>query len=197
MPDLFDGKPAPADIVGDPDFNVTEFLYNHRPEITDPKIEKAIDYIYGKLGVHDIVATGYCFGGRYAFRLLNGDQGVSVGFAAHPSLLEDSEINAITGPVSVAAAGTCLQLSLPQEPMCNACCTDLLCYHAEVDERLTPEQRFNLEKLLTATGETYSISLYSGTQHGFAVRANISDPQQKFGKEEAFFQAVRFFDAWA
>jgi dienelactone hydrolase len=106
-PDLFDGKPAPEDIVGNPDFNVTEFLYNHRPEITDPKIEKTIAYIYEKLGVETIVATGYCFGGRYAFRVLSGgEQGVSVGFAAHPSLLEDGEIEAITGPVSIAAAGT-------------------------------------------------------------------------------------------
>ncbi|KAL0933639.1 Protein AIM2-like protein 7 [Colletotrichum truncatum] len=28
--------------------------------------------------------------------------------------------------------------------------------------------------------------LYSGTDHGFAVHANLSDPQQKVAKEETF-----------
>lgn len=62
---------------------------------------------------------------------------------------------------------------------------------------LTPERRFAIEGLLQATGEAYSVALYSGTQHGFGVRADVSDPKQKFAKEEAFFQAVRFFDSWA
>jgi dienelactone hydrolase len=62
---------------------------------------------------------------------------------------------------------------------------------------LTPERRFAIEGLLQATGEPYSVALYGGTQHGFGVRADVSDPKQKFAKEEAFFQAVRFFDSWA
>lgn len=171
-PDLFDGKPAPEDINGTPNFNVTEFLYRHRPEVTDPKIAQAIDFIQTKLGIDTIAVTGYCFGGRYTFRVLNdADSGVTAGFTAHPSLLEDAEIQAITGPVSIAAA--------------------------ETDSMLSPSRRHAIEGLLQETGEAYSIGLYSGTQHGFGVRANVSDPRQKFGKEEAFVQAVRWFDAWA
>lgn len=106
-PDLFDGQPAPEDINGDPNFNVTDFLYRHRPEVTDPKIARTIDFIKTELGIDTIAVTGYCFGGRYSFRVLaGGDSGVSAGFAAHPSLLEDGEIEAITAPVSIAAAGT-------------------------------------------------------------------------------------------
>lgn len=58
-------------------------------------------------------------------------------------------------------------------------------------------RRAEIEALLGATGQPFSLALYGGTSHGFGVRANISDPQQKYGKEEAFFQAVRFFDTWA
>lgn len=47
------------------------------------------------------------------------------------------------------------------------------------------------------TGMAYQVSLYSGTEHGFAVRANMSDPKQKFGKETAFLQAVRWFEGWS
>lgn len=62
---------------------------------------------------------------------------------------------------------------------------------------LDPARRHAVEQLLQATGEAYSVALYGGTSHGFGVRADVSDPKQKFGKEEAFFQAVRWFDTWA
>jgi dienelactone hydrolase len=62
---------------------------------------------------------------------------------------------------------------------------------------MPPARRHEIESLLGTTKQPYSLALYSGTPHGFAVRANISDAQQKFGKEEAFVQAVRWFDSWA
>lgn len=102
---MFNGTPAPGDINGTPDFNVTKFLADHSPEATDPIIASAIDFMRTELGVKKVVATGYCFGGRYTFRVLAEGKGVDVGFAAHPSLLEDAEISAITGPASIAAAG--------------------------------------------------------------------------------------------
>ena len=40
----------------------------------------------------------------------------------------------------------------------------------------------------------YQINLYSGCQHGFGVRADVSSPQAKFAKEQAFLQAVTWFD---
>lgn len=36
--------------------------------------------------------------------------------------------------------------------------------------------------------------LYSGVEHGFAVRADLSKPDVKFAKEAAFLQAVQWFD---
>lgn len=40
----------------------------------------------------------------------------------------------------------------------------------------------------------YQVCLYSGVEHGFAVRADTSKPDVKFAKEAAFFQAVQWFD---
>ncbi|KAK7755420.1 hypothetical protein SLS62_002647 [Diatrype stigma] len=168
-PDLFDGKPAPADL-NDPSFNQTEFLAEHGPEVTDPKIATAIDYLRNTAGAAKIAVTGYCFGGRYSFRFLAEAKGADVGFAAHPSLLEDAEIAAITRPISVAAA--------------------------DGDALMPPARRAEIEAALQAAGLEYSLTLYGGTQHGFGVRANVSDPKQKFGKEQAFFQAVTFFENW-
>lgn len=53
-----------------------------------------------------------------------------------------------------------------------------------------------MEAALLETGIEYSVALYGGTQHGFGVRANVSDPRQKFGKEQAFYQAVTWFNTW-
>ncbi|KAL2156638.1 hypothetical protein VTH82DRAFT_1383 [Thermothelomyces myriococcoides] len=168
-PDMFDGEPAPVDF-GTPGFNMTEFTIKHGPNATDPIIDVGVAYLE-EAGVDKIAATGYCFGGRYAFRVLAEGKGVDAAFAAHPSLLEDGEISAITNPVSVAAA--------------------------EVDTTMSPERRSQIEALLVETGQPYQVNLYSGTSHGFGVRANVSDPQQKYGKETAFWQAVRWFEAWA
>lgn len=186
---MFNGTPAPDDINGTPSFNLTEFLYNHRPAIIDPMLTSTIGYMRDAMGVKKVVATGYCFGGRYTFRELAEGKGADAGFAAHPTLLEDGEIEAITGPVSVAAAGEYSTFSGLTSLMLMSC--------AEVDDMMPPERRHEIAALLQETNQAYSVSLYGGTEHGFGVRANVSDPQQKFGKEEAFFQAVRWFDTWA
>ncbi|KAK3177586.1 hypothetical protein K4F52_009637 [Lecanicillium sp. MT-2017a] len=169
-PDLFDGDPAPEDLNA-PGFNITEFLRKHGPQSADPKIETAIGYLRSELGAKKVAATGYCYGGKYSIRFLGKKEGADLGFAAHPSLLEDDEISAIKGPASVAAS--------------------------EMDALMSAERRHAIERLLMETGMAYQVSLYSGTEHGFAVRANMSDPKQKFGKETAFLQAVRWFEGWS
>lgn len=169
-PDLFDGAPAPHDI-NVPGFNTSQFLAAHGPNVTDPIIAKTIAYIQNELKITSIGATGYCFGGRYAYRFGAQGKGATAVFTAHPSLLEDGEIVANKAPSSIAAA--------------------------ETDALMSAARRNEIQTILQQTGTTYSIALYSGTSHGFGVRANISDPEQKFGKEEAFFQAVRWFDVWA
>ncbi|RTE68090.1 hypothetical protein BHE90_017533 [Fusarium euwallaceae] len=165
-PDILFGDPAPHDI----EFNGGEYLSRHTPENTDPIIEKTINYVHNQLRISKVALTGYCFGGRYAFRFLAEGRGGDVGFAAHPSYLQDSEILAITGPASVAAA--------------------------EVDNLLNATRRSELEALLGDTPQPFQVNLYSGTSHGFGTRANVSDPQQRYGKEEAFWQAVHWFNNW-
>ena len=102
-PDLFNGTPAPSDL-NDPSFNTTAFLAAHGPEAVEPLIARAVAYLRAA-GVQKVAATGYCYGGRYAFRSVAKGKGADAAFAAHPSLLEDGEILAVAGPASVAAAG--------------------------------------------------------------------------------------------
>lgn len=151
-----------------PGFNTTAFLAQHTPAVTDPIIAATIAYLRKELGVTRIAAPGYCFGGRYAFRAVAAGGGVDVGFAAHPSLLETSEISAIKGPVSVAAA--------------------------DGDVLFDAAARAAAEAVLVKGNQSYQVSLYSGTQHGFGVRVDLASEVQVWAKEQAFLQAVRWFD---
>ncbi|KAM7186238.1 dienelactone hydrolase [Rhypophila sp. PSN 637] len=166
-PDLFSGDPALGDI-NVPGFNTSAFLANHGPEVTDPIIASTISYLRDDLGIKKIATTGYCYGGRYAFRFIADGKGADVAYAAHPSLLGNDEILAIEGPAAIGAA--------------------------ENDGMMPPARRAEIESLLGQAKQPFQVSLYSGTNHGFGVRANISDPVQRFGKEGAFYQAVRWFD---
>ncbi|KAK4650002.1 hypothetical protein QC762_703300 [Podospora pseudocomata] len=171
VPDLFAGSPAPSDI-NDPasaNFSIPAFLAAHQPPVTDPIIASAISHLRGSLNISSIAAAGYCFGGRYALRVVNPSPGgADVAFAAHPSLLTDEEISGVEKPVSVAAA--------------------------DRDELLTAARRAELEGLLLGAGGRYQVGVYGGTPHGFAVRANYSVESERFGKEGAFLQAVGWFD---
>lgn len=166
-PDMFKGEALSTDI-NLPGVDMGAFIGRHNPSTQDPIIAKAIAYARSQPGITKVAVTGYCWGGRYAFRFLEAGKGADAAFAAHPSLLMDSEISAIAGPVSVA--------------------------FAEDDSMLLPARRSEMEDLLLATNKPYQTTLYSGTHHGFGVRIDVNDPEQKFGKEEAFLQAVRWFD---
>lgn len=107
-------------------------------------------------------------GAKYVVRFLTTGKGLSVGFVAHPSFVQEVELAAITGPLSIAAA--------------------------EVDSIFTTEQRHRSEEILIETKQQYQMTLFGGCEHGFAVRGDISKKHQKFAKEQAFLQAVMWFD---
>ncbi|KAK7718158.1 hypothetical protein SLS63_010543 [Diaporthe eres] len=97
------GEPVGIEEVHDGD----EFLANHTTEVTDPIVDTTLRYMRDQLLFDRIAVTGYCFGGRYAFRSLAEGRGGNIAFAAHPSFLQDDEVSAISGPASIAAAGKC------------------------------------------------------------------------------------------
>lgn len=86
------------------------------------------------------------------------------------SFVDESELAAIDGPLSIAAA--------------------------ETDEIFPAEKRHQSETILVKTKQPYQINLFSGTQHGFTVRGDMSVKPQRFAKEKAFLQAVQWFDEY-
>jgi len=140
----------------------------HGPETVFPIVDKSISWLKSQ-GINKIGAVGYCYGAKHSIVKL-GKKEVDVVYVAHPSFVEESELEAIKGPLSIAAA--------------------------ETDSIFPAEKRHKSEEILQKTGQPYQITLYSGVEHGFSVRGDMKNPAVKFGKEQAFFQAIQWFDQW-
>jgi dienelactone hydrolase len=102
MPDLFYGDAVKLNRP--PDFNLMGWLQNHLPVHVDPIIETVLKEMRGPLGCKRIGGVGYCFGGKYVCRFLK-EGGLDAGYTAHPSFVEKEELEGITGPLSISAAG--------------------------------------------------------------------------------------------
>ncbi|KAJ2996908.1 hypothetical protein NUW58_g819 [Xylaria curta] len=138
----------------------------HTKEFVDPIVVDAIKWLQTEKGVKKLGAVGYCFGAKYVARHFK--TGINVGYMAHPSFVDEDELQGFKAPLSISAA--------------------------ETDSIFPSEKRHRSEVILKEGGQPYQINLYSGVVHGFAVRGDVTDKQQKFAKEQAFYQAVQWFD---
>lgn len=84
--------------------------------------------------------------------------------------MDEEELASITGPLCIAAA--------------------------EIDDIFSAEHRYQSEKILRKLGFPYQITLYGGVVHGFSVRCDPSKKLERVAKEQAFFQAVQWFDEY-
>ncbi|KAJ5088126.1 Sterol O-acyltransferase [Penicillium angulare] len=170
MPDLFHGDPVP---LNRPEgFELQAWLKGppgHLPNRVEPVAQAVLQEMKSALGCERVGGIGYCFGAKYAIRLLQPGL-IDVAYVAHPSFVEADELAAIKGPLSISAA--------------------------ETDAIFPAPKRHESEGILAKTSQPYQINLFSGVQHGFAVRADLSDPVIKFAKEAAFLQAVAWFNQY-
>ncbi|KAL7267453.1 hypothetical protein RUND412_009964 [Rhizina undulata] len=166
MPDLFQGDPILLpESIRPAGWDFHEWLSRHSPEVAQPVVDKVLAAIKSEIKPKKIGAVGYCYGGKYVIRLLNGD--IDAGYTAHPSFATIEEVAAIKAPLAISAA--------------------------ETDTIFPAELRRQTEDKLKEVGATYQLTLFSGVEHGFAVRADVSKKLERFGKEQAFGQAVTWF----
>ncbi|RDW69840.1 hypothetical protein BP6252_08860 [Coleophoma cylindrospora] len=167
MPDMFRGDALALDRPADFDFMA--WISNHTVSHIEPTVDVALNYLKEK-GYTKIGSVGYCFGAKYTIRYMAKGRGVDVGYVAHPSFVDEEELRAMTGPLSIAAA--------------------------ETDEIFPAEKRHQSEVILAETKLPYQINLYSGVVHGFSIRCDPSVKLEKFAKEQAFLQAIAWFDEY-
>lgn len=140
----------------------------HTTQAIDPIVVEAIRYLKEEQGVNKLGAVGYCFGAKYVLR--HQRSGIDVGFIAHPSYVTPNEVQGFQAPLSVAIA--------------------------DRDHIFTKEDRDQAEMLLAAKGDPWQMNVYSQVNHGFAVRGDPTERHQRFAKEQAFLQAINWFDYW-
>lgn len=169
IPDLFNGNVVALNPPAD--FDLMKWISTEMPHVptVDPIIEATIKELRGSYGVKKLGAVGYCFGGKYVCRWLKEGK-VDAGFTAHPSFVEADEVRGIEGPLSIAAA--------------------------ETDQIFPAPKRHETEEILQKHTVPYQINLFSDVVHGFAVRCDLSKKREKFAKEQAFLQAVAWFDEY-
>ncbi|KAL1617580.1 vacuolar protein sorting-associated protein 45 [Neofusicoccum ribis] len=190
MPDLFDGDAVPAD-TRPADFDLQGWLAKHQTPVVDPIVASVLKGMRGTLGCKRVGAVGYCFGAKYVVRFLKGGESIDTGFVAHPSLVEFDEIRGIKGPLSIAAAGK--SRTAPNKSLWLQFTTN---NSRESDFIFDNAKRHQSEDILAEMKATYQVVLYSGTEHGFAIRADLSKKHLRFAKEQAFLQAVRWLDEY-
>ncbi|WAO91410.1 MFS domain-containing protein [Fusarium falciforme] len=173
--DTFNGDPIPVRSVDADEVNIAAWLAGgstgdnpHNEPAVDPIVKDAIKVLKEEYGVKKLGAVGYCFGAKYLVRHFN--EGIDVGYLAHPSFVNADELAAINGPISIAAA--------------------------ETDHIFPPEKRHETEDILLRNGKTYQLTLFSKVAHGFAVRSDVSKREQKWAKEQAFYQAIVWFNEY-
>ena len=122
-----------------------------------------------------IGAAGYCWGGKFAVNLANGNlvpgskSLVDVVYAAHPSNLDiPKEINAITLPFSLAIGSADVVLSMTGTN--------------KIKQVLAKRKDLDSE-----------VRVYDGAKHGFAIRGDPGDEKEAKQGVEAEDQAVAWF----
>ncbi|KAI0477906.1 alpha/beta-hydrolase [Xylariaceae sp. FL0804] len=171
--DVFNGDPLALNRPDDFDF--MKWLSGgstgdnpHTPSAVDPIVLAGLKHLTSELGYKKIGAVGYCFGAKYVAR--HYQNGIACGYMAHPSFVDEDELRGFRAPLAIAAA--------------------------ETDEIFPAEKRHRSEEILAEKGDPYQITLYSGVAHGFSVRCDLSKKHERFAKEQAFLQAVSWFDHW-
>ncbi|EED18003.1 dienelactone hydrolase, putative [Talaromyces stipitatus ATCC 10500] len=175
MPDLFLGDAVPLNKPGEFDMGKWRSgAYhpqgkNHLPETVDPIVEVCLSEMRSKYQCKKIGAVGYCFGGKYVVRHLIPGK-MDVGYTAHPSHIDESELKGIKGPLAIAAAAK--------------------------DNIFPAEKRHVSEEILQEVGFPYQINLYSGVSHGFGVRGDMNAGEVRYAMRSAFVQAVEWFNEY-
>ncbi|KAF2640359.1 alpha/beta-hydrolase [Massarina eburnea CBS 473.64] len=167
IPDLFNGN----EVDLNQPFDIQKYIAEKMPRVptVDPITTATIKGLREEYAVKRLGGVGYCFGGKYVIRFLK-QGGLDVGYTAHPSFVDKEEVEGMVGPLSIAAA--------------------------ETDQIFPAEKRRETEDILQKLEAPYQMNLFSDVSHGFAVRCDLSKPREKFAKEQAFLQAVAWFDEY-
>ncbi|KAI0258611.1 hypothetical protein BC834DRAFT_835185, partial [Gloeopeniophorella convolvens] len=170
-PDIFEGDPAPNDLLVFLDFNIREWLVKHPPERALSIVRKVMEALREQ-GVIKFAGVGFCYGGRLGFEFAFTNE-IIASSVAHPSLLQDGDLE-----VRRRAASYESRASL----VIDSC---------DIDKQFLKERRegadepFGDGRIAPGYQQAYWESCSSQTAQ--------TDPKVKAGMEGAFKNTVKWF----
>jgi len=139
-----------------------------------PRLRAVIADVRARYGARQVAVQGYCFGGRHAILAGSGSAPDAQAYAAaHPS-----------------------RVSIPDE--LDATSVPGIYLLAEKDHLVGPKDIAAMQALSTkrtgGSGPATEVHVWSGVEHGFAVRGNPADPVVNAARDAAFAATVTFFN---
>jgi len=166
-PDYFLGEQL-EEIRKQPGFDHYTWVTPHRVKARGIAIEfeKAIK---DKYGPKKVGVVGYCFGGPMVTKALS--TGVAdAGAFCHPSQVTEDDLKAVKSPLLMSCA--------------------------EVDSTFPTKSRHRAEEILIENKTPYHEQLFGGVTHGFAVRGNMDNENERWAKEQSAWGILAWFDRW-
>ena len=149
-------------------FDIPDFLARHSKTIRRQEVFACAQALKREHGFRKLGAVGFCYGGWAVFQLgAKGNNLVDCVSAAHPSMLDKTDIANLGVPVQILAP--------------------------EIDPVFTPELKEFSQKTIPTLGVEYDYQHFPGLEHGFSVRGDVRDEKQKKGLERAKNAAVGWF----
>ncbi|KAG1742676.1 dienelactone hydrolase [Suillus paluster] len=166
--DYFFGEPM-QDCMNKPDFDRAAWMekaYSNAKTHTRPWVDAVVKK-YGSDKKY--CAVGFCFGGPPVFNLAKEDGLIVCGAIAHPAAPSEelTEIDECTVPILFSCA--------------------------ETDRTFPRETRRKVEDRLVEQKKTYYFQIFSGVNHGFAVRCDPNVENERWAKEECQRGMVAWF----
>ena len=175
--DYFRGDPVykhrqhANDTEAEPGFDYEAWKAKHTSVAADavPKWVQAAKQEYGKPGTK-FACVGYCFGAPYVCDQL-ADSGIcTAGAFAHPAFLKEHHFRNLRRPLFLSCA--------------------------DVDHTFDTESRNKAIGVMLEAKVEYHVQLFSGVQHGFAMRGNMEDKYERWVKEKSLSGIVEWLDFW-
>lgn len=152
-----------------PGGDLGKWLESHTPEITTPLFKGFLSHLRETLGKSIYIGSiGYCFGGKFVIQELAQDGLLDAGAVAHPSFVTIEEVAAIKKPLLISAA--------------------------ETDPIFPAELRRQTEDKLAEIKARYQLDLFSGVEHGYAVRGDLANPVVKYAAEKTLTDQIVWFN---
>ncbi|KAJ1334954.1 dienelactone hydrolase family protein [Microdochium nivale] len=173
--DYFLGDPVTkysATPLSDPNFDFEAWKARHltaSEEVADKWVKDVVEK-YGTSDKVSFACVGYCWGARFVCKQLSPAGICKVGAVAHPSFLKESDVFGVDAPLFLAVPST--------------------------DKLFAPAERSRTVEILTEGAKQFNLQVFATVGHGFASRARLTDPYEKWAKEATFRSFVDWFDFW-